>query len=140
MTTGRVAVTYGPGEPWCIDESEAVFRAGLERSFGDDVRRLAEEYFALQRAMLGAEPIAFVGHLDRIKIWNAGNAFFREDEPWYVTAVEETLRVVAASGIPIELNTRGWYRYGRSSRRWRHRGWRRRSRRRSLHRRDRSRW
>jgi histidinol-phosphatase (PHP family) len=32
----------GPGEPWCVDESDEVMREGIARSFGGDARRMVE--------------------------------------------------------------------------------------------------
>src|SRR5690348_16575702 len=70
---------------------------------------MIEDYYARIRQMLDLPRLAIVGHLDRIKLWNADGRYFREDEPWYVDAVERTLGAIASRGITVELNTRGWY-------------------------------
>lgn len=98
----------GPGQPWGVDSREADVRTGIARSFGGDGRKFVEEYFALQRAMLAAEPISFVGHLDRAKIFNFNQQFFDECAPWYRQAVLETLRAIKIADLPIELNTKGY--------------------------------
>jgi histidinol-phosphatase (PHP family) len=52
-----------------------------------------------------------VGHLDKIKMHNTVNAYFREDDVWYVDAVEETLDLIASRGSILEVNTRGLYKH-----------------------------
>ncbi len=83
--------TDGEGMPWEIDESAERFAAGLAGGWDGDVRRAFERYFALQRAMVGTPGVAIVGHMDKMKMWNFGDRYFRESDPWYVAAVEETL-------------------------------------------------
>jgi histidinol-phosphatase (PHP family) len=84
--------TDGVGVPWCIDET---------------ADRFAEQYFALQRQMVGTPGVAIVGHMDKIKMWNFGEKYFRETDDWYVAAVDETLRAFKAGGLIVELNTAG---------------------------------
>ncbi len=95
------------GMPWEIDESAERFAAGLAGGWGGDVRRAFEEYFALQRQMVGTPGVAIVGHMDKMKMWNSGDRYFRETDAWYVAAVEETLRAFKAGGLIVELNTSG---------------------------------
>lgn len=99
--------TDGEGMPWEIDESAERFAAGLAGGWGGDVRRAFEEYFALQRAMVGTPGVAIVGHMDKMKMWNFEDRYFRETDDWYVAAVEETLRAFKAGGLIVELNTSG---------------------------------
>lgn len=100
--------TDGEGMPWEIDLSAERFASGLERGHGGDVRAAFEQYFALQRAMVGTPGVAIVGHMDKMKMWNGGDRYFRETDPWYVAAVEETLRAFKAGNLIVELNTSGW--------------------------------
>jgi len=95
------------GMPWEIDESAERFAAGLEGGWQGDVRRAFERYFALQREMVGMPGVAIVGHMDKMKMWNEGDRYFRETDDWYVAAVEETLRAFKAGGLIVELNTSG---------------------------------
>jgi histidinol-phosphatase (PHP family) len=97
----------GTGMPWEIDNSAERFAAGLTGGFDGDVRGAFERYFALQRAMVGTPGVAIVGHMDKMKMWNRGDRYFRETDPWYVAAVEETLRAFKAGGLIVELNTSG---------------------------------
>lgn len=96
------------GMPWEIDESAERFAAGLEGGWQGDVRRAFTEYFALQRAMVATPGVAIVGHMDKMKMWNSGDRYFRETDGWYVAAVEETLRAFKAGGLIVELNTSGF--------------------------------
>lgn len=99
--------TDGVGVPWCVDESAQRFAEGLESGYDGDVRRALTEYFALQRRMVGTPGVAIVGHMDKAKMWNLGERYFRETDDWYVAAVEETLRAFKAGGLIVELNTAG---------------------------------
>lgn len=99
--------TDGAGMPWEIDESAERFASGLAGGWGGDVRRAFEEYFALQRAMVGTPGVAIAGHMDKMKMWNSGDRYFRESDAWYVAAVEETLRAFKAGDLIVELNTSG---------------------------------
>jgi histidinol-phosphatase (PHP family) len=99
--------TDGAGMPWEIDESAARFASGLAGGWGGDVRRAFEHYYALQRAMVGTPGVAIVGHMDKMKMWNFGDRYFRESDSWYIAAIEETLRAFKAGGLIVELNTSG---------------------------------
>jgi histidinol-phosphatase (PHP family) len=99
--------TDGAGMPWEIDESAERFASGLVGGWDGDVRRAFERYFALQRAMVGTPGVAIVGHMDKIKMWNFDDRYFRETDPWYIAAIEETLRAFKAGGLIVELNTSG---------------------------------
>jgi histidinol-phosphatase (PHP family) len=96
---------YPPQE---FDGSEEGYRRILEDEYCGNIEGMVEEYFRRIRTMLDLPRIDFVGHLDRIKRWNAGHAFFTGREPWYVSAVECTLDAIESRGIPIEVNTSGW--------------------------------
>lgn len=51
---------------------------------------------------------AFVGHLDRIALWNRDDRFFPMDGDWYRQIVDDALAAILRSGLPVELNTSGW--------------------------------
>ena len=94
--------------PRSFDGTEEVFRAILRDDYGDDIAEMVADYYNRVRQMLSLSKVRIVGHLDLIKRWNADRSYFQGDEPWYVAAVEETLRAIAASGHMVELNTAGW--------------------------------
>lgn len=99
--------TDGAGAPWCIDETAERFAQGLETGYDNNIRRAVETYFRLQREMVGTPGVAIVGHMDKLKMWNGDEKYFRESAPWYRAAVEETLRAFKAGGLIVEMNTKG---------------------------------
>ncbi len=96
------------GVPWAYDLTRRGFEEGLHRYFAGEVRRLVGAYYERIRGLAAWGRVAIVGHLDRVKKWNAGNRYFREDDAWYVREVEATLRACARADLIVELNTAGW--------------------------------
>jgi histidinol-phosphatase (PHP family) len=95
--------------PWDFDGNAAEFERGLNDWYEGDFRRLAEDFYALERQVPAFLPtIAIVGHMDRIKKYNLGERYFRESDGWYRDLVEATLRTYAEVGVIVELNTAGW--------------------------------
>lgn len=97
------------GNGWEIDSTAQVFQDGLGEIFGGDIRRAIERYFELTREMVLTSTPNIVGHLDKIKMHNGNDRYFRETEGWYEKAVHATLDVIASSGCIVEVNTRGVY-------------------------------
>ncbi len=97
------------GELWFIDGPDpATYDEGLERLFAGDIRQAVTAYYRQINEMIASGGLDVVGHLDKIKMHNRGR-LFREDEPWYVRLVDETLEQVKKAGIIAEVNTRGIY-------------------------------
>lgn len=101
--------TLPNGNPWEIDNILAVFMDGFTSLFKNNIRDTLYRYFELTREMVISAPPTVVGHLDKIKIHNTGNQFFREDENWYREMVIATLHAIQQSGSILEINTRGIY-------------------------------
>jgi len=97
------------GRPWGYESSHEQFEAGVKQIFGGKVRAAVERYYALIREMVDRYPPDVVAHLDRIKKLNRDNRYFRENAAWYQNAVHETLETIAAAGIIMEVNTKGFY-------------------------------
>ncbi len=97
------------GQPWEIDGAASVFRSGLELVFRGNARAAISRYLELTRQMVDASTPTFVGHLDKIKIQNAGDRYFCEQERWYQQQIEDTLQAITRAGCAIEVNTRGLY-------------------------------
>ena len=95
--------------PWSFQRANPVFEEGINTIFGGSPRRMVERYFTLVREMVANHPPSVVAHLDRIKKRNTNQQYWREDEPWYRAAVEETLEAIAGAGCILEINTRGLY-------------------------------
>jgi histidinol-phosphatase (PHP family) len=94
--------------PRSIDGTEQEFQALLHEEYADDIEAMVVDYYGRVRGMLSLPKVKIVGHIDRIKRWNADGRYFADDEPWYRKAVDETLRAVAATDKFVELNTSAW--------------------------------
>lgn len=105
---GSVHVLGDEYPPCQHNSSREDFEHILARDYGD-VPAMVSDYYARVRQMLGRPRLRIVGHLDLIKHWNEGAYYFREDEPWYQAAVEETLLAIRDAGVSVELNTSAWY-------------------------------
>jgi histidinol-phosphatase (PHP family) len=101
--------TFEDGDPWEIDNTSAVFADGLKKIFRGNVKEAVSRYYEITREMIDRYPPTITGHLDKIKIQNTGNLFFREDEPWYRDQIERTIKVIKRSETIVEVNTRGIY-------------------------------
>lgn len=97
------------GDPWEIDGLHTVFLDGLDRIFNNDSRAAFSRYFELTREMVQTAPPSIIGHLDKIKIQNPDEKFFRESDTWYQDEIQKTLDVIAGTSCIVEVNTRGIY-------------------------------
>ncbi|MBI3965635.1 MAG: histidinol-phosphatase [Chloroflexi bacterium] len=100
------------GRPFGFDSTAESFARQVEQVYAGDARRLVEDYYAEVAALARHAPSwalpVIVGHVDKIKIWNAGNRYFDENAGWYAAALDEALRAIAAAGLVVELNTAGF--------------------------------
>ncbi|MBN1950808.1 MAG: histidinol-phosphatase [Bacteroidales bacterium] len=103
---------FKDGTPWNIDTSAELFSKGLLEIFENDMRQAALRFWDLTRQMIEALSPDVIGHLDKIKMFNKNQAYFSEQETWYTGAVENTLDLIAEKQCRVEINTRGYYRYG----------------------------
>ena len=53
-------------------------------------------------------------HLDKIKMYNHLGNYFLETEKWYQDQVELTINTLIEYNTIVEINTRGFYRYGQT--------------------------
>jgi len=94
---------------WFIDGSVAeTYDEGLRNLFGNDIRKAVSTYWQQVNRMIETQRIDIIGHLDKIKMHNR-DRFFREDEPWYIALVNETLDLIKSREVIVEVNTRGIY-------------------------------
>ena len=108
-TIGSIHMMKNPenGEYLCVDESALDFQKLLQEVFKGDVEKCISNYYTLIRQMIREHNPSIIGHLDLVKKFNNNNEFFREDEKWYIDEVYQTLRVIAAAGSVLEINTGG---------------------------------
>ncbi|MEI6435203.1 MAG: histidinol-phosphatase [Bacteroidota bacterium] len=98
-----------PEELWFIDGPDPVtYDNGLKLLFGGDIRMGVTAYYRQINEMVTTGDIDIIGHIDKIKMHNRGR-LFSEDEPWYISLVDETLELVRQNGVIVEVNTRGVY-------------------------------
>lgn len=102
------------GEYWNIDTSPELFQQGLLEIFKNDFRKAATRFWEITRQMIEEDKPDIVGHLDKIKMFNKENCYFSESESWYTDQVELTLDLIKNRGCIVEINTRGFYRYGQT--------------------------
>ena len=103
---------FDNGEHWNIDTSAELFAKGLNEIFHRDGKRAATRFWEISREMIEADKPHVIGHLDKIKMFNTGNKYFNEQDAWYRDQVELTLDLIKKLNCIVEINTRGFYRYG----------------------------
>lgn len=97
------------GKPWEIDGNHALFLQGLADIFNNNIPAVIVRYFDLTREMVERSRPTIVGHLDKIKIQNVDEKFFKETDAWYQEQVDLTLDSIEEAGVIVEVNTRGLY-------------------------------
>jgi histidinol-phosphatase (PHP family) len=97
------------GRPWEIDGPHELFMEGLQSIFNNNIRLAITRYYELTREMITTSRPDIIGHLDKIKIQNPGEKFFRETDEWYREEIIRTLDEIARAGSVVEVNTRGIY-------------------------------
>ena len=97
------------GGLWFIDgPNYEKYDLGLREIFHGDIRKGVKAYYQNVCEMITEQKPDIVAHVDKIKMHNGGR-FFKEDEPWYMAIVDETLEVIAQSESIVEINSRGIY-------------------------------
>lgn len=98
------------GVPSPIDLTRQGFETVLRQLCGGNIRRLVGEYYERVRSLAawGAGRVAILGHIDRVKKWNADSVYFREEESWCRREVEGALQACARAGLIVEINTVGY--------------------------------
>jgi histidinol-phosphatase (PHP family) len=97
------------GSPWEVDGNHALFLKGLETIFSSKPKEVWRRYFELTRKMLAESPPTILGHMDKMKIQNIDNKFFKEEDSWYQDEIKQTIKSIKNSGVIVEVNTRGIY-------------------------------
>lgn len=90
-----------------INENEKEFNKILNNAFNGDIRALCRQYYHTLNQAVSTGWCDSCGHLDVIKKFNQSNQYFDEKSPWYQKLVEETLDVIKAHHLKMEINTAG---------------------------------
>ena len=110
FTIGSVHFVDGDEtDRWEADNNFEVFKNGLDKYFGGNVRKAVQRYFDLIRTMLSTSTPDVLGHMDRIRVHNLSGSVFDESEPWFKKEVSDTLELAAIKNVVVEVNTRGMY-------------------------------
>lgn len=104
--------TLSNGEAWNIDTTKELFEKGLKEIFSNNFQKASGRFYELTCQMIEEEKPHIVGHLDKIKMYNNSNIYFAGTEKWYKNQVEHVLEAIKQSDTIVEINTRGYYRYG----------------------------
>lgn len=107
--------TYDDGTPWNIDHKKELFLDGVSKIFKGNFIKASERFYEISCQMLREDNPDIIGHLDKIKMYNNNNELFDETDIRYRNQVEQLLNQVKESGTIVEVNTRGYYRYGQES-------------------------
>ena len=105
---------FEDGTHWGIDTSKDLFDHGLRQIFNNDFRKAATRFYELTWQMLEEDKPDVIGHLDKIKMYNKNESYFKGNEFWYENLINKTLDYLKISNTIVEVNTRGYYRYGQS--------------------------
>ena len=96
-------------ELWFTDgPNYETYDLGLKELFAGDIRKAVTTYYQQLNEMIETQHFDIIGHFDKIKMHNR-DRFFKEDEPWYMALVNETLDLLQDRDIIVEVNTRGIY-------------------------------
>jgi len=81
---------------------------GLNDYFDGDIKKAVAAYYSQMNEMIDTQKFDIVGHVDKIKMHNK-DRYFKEDEPWYQSHVNECLSLIKEKNLIVEVNTRGIY-------------------------------
>ena len=96
-------------ELWFTDGPDyRTYDKGLNELFDSDIKKAVSRYYRQLNEMIESQQFDIIGHFDKIKMHNQ-DRFFKEDEPWYLALINETLDLLQDRDIIVEINTRGIY-------------------------------
>jgi len=96
-------------ELWFTDGPDyKTYDDGLNNLFGGDIKKAVKTYYYQLNEMIESQQFDIFGHFDKIKMHNR-DRFFKENETWYKSLVNETLLLVQDKDLIVEVNTRGIY-------------------------------
>lgn len=92
--------TYVP-----VDEAPEILESAADRYFSGSLCALAEAYFETAARIPEETGADIIGHFDLIAKFSEQLPLLDEDDGRYASAAEKCLRSLAASGLPLEINT-----------------------------------
>lgn len=110
---GGVHIVEKNKNRWFIDGPDrSIFDQGLEAFFGNDIKQAVKSFFRQTNEMIQQEKFEVIAHFDKICMHNQ-NRFFSNSDHWFLKLVYETVELLKAKDIIVEINVRGIYK-GRS--------------------------
>ena len=103
---------FEDGRYWNIDTSLELYKEGLEKIYKNDIKKAVIAFYENSRLMIEEDKPDIIGHFDKIKMFNTRVKFFDENESWYKDQIELLLRTIKKHNTIVEINTRGYYKYG----------------------------
>ena len=94
--------------PYLINENEEEFNKTLNIVFKGDIRAFCRQYYHLVQQAASTGWCNSVGPLDVIKKYNYSSRYFDEQSLWYEELIYETLDVIKAHKLKMEINTAGF--------------------------------
>lgn len=82
---------------------------GLHQYYKGNAMKLVEDYYQNIRDMITYFTPTIIGHLDRIRLINREQIYFKESDHWYQDEIKETLKVLANTSSIMEINTKSVY-------------------------------
>jgi histidinol-phosphatase (PHP family) len=96
-------VKSADGQLWFIDGSNReIWLNGLSRNFNGNIKEAVTAYYHQISMMLINQKPDVLGHFDKIKMHNR-DEFFREDDPWYLSLINQTLQVIKETACIVEV-------------------------------------
>lgn len=90
-----------------VDDSLENVKAGFEKIYKNDGKKLVCDYFEAQREMLKKGDFQIWGHPDLVRKRNGILHFFDENENWYKEQLKETVKIAKKTDIVAEINSGG---------------------------------
>lgn len=94
---------------WFTDGPDPdIYDQGLKEFFGGDIKKAVKTFYHQTNQMIETQQFDIIGHFDKIKMHNA-NRFFTDEDIWYRKLIDETVELIKAKDLIVEINTRGLY-------------------------------
>lgn len=92
-----------------VDGSSVLFKNGIDKIYASSVPDFLTAYWGNLTRLATSESTDIIGHIDKIKIHNTREEFWKHNDPYYHGLVETFLDAVSKTDARIEVNTRGVY-------------------------------
>ena len=100
-----VHVVLHDGEPMFIDWTPDKQERYVREFFGGDPYAYCRAYYDRVSEVCAKSDALFIGHLDLVCKFNAGNKYFDESDPRYLKPAFEAAECAVKRGLPLEMNT-----------------------------------